>query len=56
MEKGEDLTDELKDKFDGLLDNINEQYETVKLKAESIMKSDKKKLDDLENKVKDAIA
>jgi len=56
MEKGEDVADELKDKFDGLLENINEQFETVKVKAESLMKCEKSKLDQLDHKVKEVIA
>ena len=56
MEKGEDVAEELKDKFDGLLENINEQYETVKLKAEALMKCEKTKFEELGNKAKDAIS
>ena len=55
MEKGEDVADDLKDKFDGLLENITDQYETVKLKAEALMNCEKTKLDELEKKAKEAI-
>ena len=55
MEKSEDLADELKDKFDDLLENINEQYETVKVKAEALINCEKTKLDELEKKAKEAI-
>ena len=56
MEKGEDVAEELKDKFDGLLEDINEQYETVKIKAASLMKFEKTKLDELDHSIKDSIA
>ena len=55
MDKSEDIADELKDKFDGLLENINEQYESVKSKAEGMLKCEKNKLEEVGNKIKDAI-
>jgi gas vesicle protein len=34
MDKGEDYAEELKDKFNELLDTVTEKYETLKHKAE----------------------
>ncbi len=56
MHKGEDLADELKDKFDGLFDDINEKYETVKSKTEAFIGGEKAKFEEAKSKAKDSIA
>jgi len=55
MHKGEDLADELKDKFDGLLEDMNEAYEGIKLKTEAFIGSEKSKIEEVKNKAKESL-
>ena len=46
MHKGGDYADEVKEKFNDLLNKINDQYETVKQEAEEIVARGRTKYDE----------
>jgi len=56
MHKGEDMTADLKEKFDGMLDDINDKYESVKLKTEALISGEKAIFEEAKNKAKDTVA
>jgi len=56
MHKGEDMAADLKEKFDGMLDDINDKYESVKLKTEALISGEKAIFEEAKNKAKDTVA
>ena len=49
LNKGEDLADELEDKFDNLVETITEKYESTKKEAETLIAKVKAKQDGVMN-------
>ena len=46
VHKGEDYVEEVKDKFNGMLDTLSEKYDHLKEEAESLVAKGKVKYDD----------
>ncbi|MGC4103513.1 YtxH domain-containing protein [Ferruginibacter sp.] len=55
LRKGGDYADEVKEKFNGLLENITEKYEAVTKEAEAIVAKGKAKLEDSKKELKNGV-
>ena len=52
MRKGEGYVDDLKEKFDGLLDAITDKYESIQKQAENLLSNGHEKLDEVKKDIK----
>jgi gas vesicle protein len=53
--KGEDFAEELKDKFNDLVDNVKHRYETTKSETEELIENGKAKVEQVKGDLKYAV-